>query len=368
MVRVGDAEHFLIDGGLSDGGPLPFRRQALIVARFIEYGGPIDQGSSRETLVRGVTDRRAPDTAVCSNTGSERPAACAPRGARRWGMRSLFLVFLAVVAALGPAIAAGAHAAESVEAVRAEATKLYRAKRYDAACKAFRKAAALAPADPAIAADLGLCLLKMNDFDPAIAETLHAIRLARPGGPRDDPKTRRNAYYNLKQLRRGDAVEVPKDATCGALALAQGCDRPVHACVYSETQAGAQQGENFVMVSLGLTAEKAKPACDDVADKFRVGHPPPCSETNPGIPVVTEQSHEPTTDKPTERTTIVLSSEEWFTGAAVEHGASDPKIRTCAVLLADACLGVVALGCDESGGGGKSTTSVHEILLAAPKP
>lgn len=61
MVRVVDATHFLIDGDLPDSGPSPFRRQALIVARFIEYGGPIDQGSTRETLIEcELRPRRRP--------------------------------------------------------------------------------------------------------------------------------------------------------------------------------------------------------------------------------------------------------------------------------------------------------------------
>lgn len=282
-------------------------------------------------------------------------------------MRS-FLLLLTFIATPDSTAAGASRAPESAKEIRAEATKLYQARRYEAACKAFRRAATLAPEDPAIAADVGLCLMKLNDFDPAIAETLRAIRLARPGGPRDDPRTRRNAYYNLKQLRRGEGVAVPREGTCGALPLAPGCDRPVHACVYRETEAGAQMGENFVMMSLGLTAEKAKPACDDVNDPFRVREPPPCSETNPAIPVTTEQSPEPALGKASERTTIVLSSQEWFTGAAVEHGASDPRSQTCAVLVSDACLGIVALGCDESGGGGKSRMSVEEILLAVPTP
>lgn len=282
-------------------------------------------------------------------------------------MRSSFLVLLTSLATLDSAVALAAPNARSADAVRAAATKDFRARRYEAACKAFRRAAALAPEDPAIAADLGLCLMKLHDVEPAIAETLRAIRLARPGGPRDDRKLRQNAYYNLRQLRV-EAVGVPKEATCGALALAPGCDRPVYACVYSETQAGAQQGETFVMASLGLTAEQAKPACDDVGDEFRVRQPPPCSNVNPRIPVATEQTPEPTTDAPTERATVVLSSLEWLTGAAVEHGASDPRQETCAVLIADACLGLVALGCDESRGGGKSKTSVGEVLLAAPTP
>lgn len=51
MVRVVDAQHFLIDGDLPSDGPLPFRRRALRVARLIEYAGPIERGSTRETLI-----------------------------------------------------------------------------------------------------------------------------------------------------------------------------------------------------------------------------------------------------------------------------------------------------------------------------
>jgi hypothetical protein len=49
MVRIVDAEHFLPGGDLPD--DVPARRHGLRIARFIEYGGPLQPGQTRETLL-----------------------------------------------------------------------------------------------------------------------------------------------------------------------------------------------------------------------------------------------------------------------------------------------------------------------------
>ena len=49
MVRVVDAEHFLPEGELPEDARV--RRHALRIARFIEYGGPLRPGQTRETLI-----------------------------------------------------------------------------------------------------------------------------------------------------------------------------------------------------------------------------------------------------------------------------------------------------------------------------
>lgn len=50
MVRVVDAEHVLPDGDLPDNARV--RRHALRIARFIEYGGPLQPGHVREMLIQ----------------------------------------------------------------------------------------------------------------------------------------------------------------------------------------------------------------------------------------------------------------------------------------------------------------------------
>jgi hypothetical protein len=50
MVRVIDAAHFLADGDLPAESS-PVRREALVVARLIEYAGPLERGESCVALI-----------------------------------------------------------------------------------------------------------------------------------------------------------------------------------------------------------------------------------------------------------------------------------------------------------------------------
>ena len=60
IVKVVDAAHLLPDGDLPPDGS-PIRRHALAVARFIEYGGPIERGESCVMLVEcPLRPRRKP--------------------------------------------------------------------------------------------------------------------------------------------------------------------------------------------------------------------------------------------------------------------------------------------------------------------
>lgn len=89
----------------------------------------------------------------------------------RLSLLAPYFVALLIAAVCVSAPSSAPAAPPSPNAVRAEATKLYRAGKYAAACPKFREAAKLAPDDPAIAADVGLCLMKMNDTEKAIEET-----------------------------------------------------------------------------------------------------------------------------------------------------------------------------------------------------
>lgn len=61
MIKVIDAEHFLVDGDLPP-NESPARREALAVARLIEYAGALKHGESCVTLLEC---RRRPARARC---------------------------------------------------------------------------------------------------------------------------------------------------------------------------------------------------------------------------------------------------------------------------------------------------------------
>lgn len=61
MIKVIDATHFLVDGDLPP-DESPVRREALAVARLVEYAGPLEHGESCVTLLEC---RRRPAGARC---------------------------------------------------------------------------------------------------------------------------------------------------------------------------------------------------------------------------------------------------------------------------------------------------------------
>jgi hypothetical protein len=61
MVKVIDAAHFLVDGDLPPEDS-PVHRDALVVARLIEYAGPLSRGESCLTLIEC---RLRPDRKPC---------------------------------------------------------------------------------------------------------------------------------------------------------------------------------------------------------------------------------------------------------------------------------------------------------------
>ncbi|HEY6002822.1 MAG TPA: hypothetical protein VIV57_08090 [Anaeromyxobacter sp.] len=81
MVKVVDAAHFLPDGDLPPDGSL-VHGQALVVARVIEYGGPIEPGESCVTLLEcPLRPRRKPCRALLwvQKTLDDRIEAFCPR-------------------------------------------------------------------------------------------------------------------------------------------------------------------------------------------------------------------------------------------------------------------------------------------------
>ena len=75
MMLIVDPWHWLNADGSLPVNNLPLRRQVLRVARLIEYGGPLAQGNTRETLVE-CTRRRdrnpCPGFLVVEKTADDR--------------------------------------------------------------------------------------------------------------------------------------------------------------------------------------------------------------------------------------------------------------------------------------------------------
>lgn len=146
-------------------------------------------------------------------------------------------------AALLVSLLLGLETEVSAGALSAQATKLFRAKQYEAACPLFQRVTELTPTGGSAFGDYGLCLARAgNRRSDAIAAFYRAIALSG-----SDAKLRKAVYHNLGQIVRHPLEShVPGPTEEGALAElegklplckiyepARGCDRPVWAC-YSD--------------------------------------------------------------------------------------------------------------------------------------
>jgi len=158
--------------------------------------------------------------------------------------------------------------AKRVRALRAEGTRLLRAKQVAAACLAFESASRLSPSDPDAAVDLALCQQRRGNDERARAQNLTAIALASGPEQIEDPhfaRVRRSAYFNLDQLPQPDddapaakpvANHAPNQA-CGRPAAGPGCSKAFIACSKEHAGGGAQVRTSSTVVRLALTEDDA---------------------------------------------------------------------------------------------------------------
>ena len=122
------------------------------------------------------------------------------------------------VSAAPPTSAGLGEVGARAQALRAEATKLYKQKKYPAACALFKEAAAAAPEDAALLTDLALCQHKLGQDEEATTTNLRAIEIAsRDAKLIDDPtaaRVRRHAYFNLDQMGVASTPQIADDSKC----------------------------------------------------------------------------------------------------------------------------------------------------------
>lgn len=139
---------------------------------------------------------------------------------------------------------------------------LFKQSKFRAACALLSQAATAEPDNGAIWADLGLCELKRGDK----ASSLHASLLATRS---DDPRVRKNAYFNL--YLAGRAVDLPAECSVLAEAPELACQTPAFACSSEWRAYGTAEGDDGTAAVFASTARDAEALRDDVATSDGVG-------------------------------------------------------------------------------------------------
>jgi hypothetical protein len=158
-------------------------------------------------------------------------------------------------------------------AARAEGTRLFRAKNFEAACRKFEKAAELAPEDPEPLADLALCKQRLGDTDSAERINRQVIELGSTGKALTNPRfarIRRHAYFNLRELNTQLRYfpEVGPDV-CGELTAEEGCSKKLFYCADSWSGGGSWMTHTYSRVNIAASAEAARFDEDDTAPDAR---------------------------------------------------------------------------------------------------
>jgi hypothetical protein len=209
-------------------------------------------------------------------------------------------------------------AADDPRALSAQATKLYKAKRYAEACPLFGRVTSLEPANGRAWTDLGLCLARRGQGAEAIAANRKAIAVSAV-----DERVRKAAYFNLAKLSGagipshvpGPTEDLLRDLEgptprCEVFDAPVGCDRAVWGCVSGES------------MRVGLdprTLVRKKPPKVDIS----------------------EEDVEPVIDGDA----VLLSpTQQWGNGpSGCEHHHLE-----CHVVWADACNARAAVACEAS--------------------
>jgi hypothetical protein len=214
----------------------------------------------------------------------------------------------------------------ALSALRDEATRAFKDKRWAEACVAYQKVAAARPDSGAAQLDLGLCLQRLGKKKEAIAANREAIALAGRSelDDEEDPATRRQAYLNLYKL--GVSAALPKQG-CSKLLAAAGCERNLWACVGHKRYAVTLLEMSYSTV-------------------LRIAH----SRYEIGDGVLQDNWNDDWAAPDEQRDHVDLAIKQSIVTDCHESGANcgeDDTTTTCKVVSADACLGLVGTVCVE---------------------
>jgi len=147
----------------------------------------------------------------------------------------------------------------------ARGLELYKQSKFAAACPLFARAAASAPENGAIWADLGLCELRRGDRPASIHASLLAARFG-------NERVRKNAYFNL--YLAGYALELPEEcAALGDPPTELACDAPAFACTADWHAYGSAEGTNGAVAVFASSANEARAGRNDMTSSAGASGP-----------------------------------------------------------------------------------------------
>jgi hypothetical protein len=237
----------------------------------------------------------------------------------------------------------------ALAALRDEAARAFKDKRYPAACAAYQKIAAARPDSAAALSDVGLCLHRLGKKKEAIAANRSAVVLGEKTEVSDEgePAARKHAYFNLYKL--GVRVPVPKRG-CRKLLAEPGCRRSLWACTETSHGEGSGGSIDSIYVRVGTSRETATIDDGEYSTLGAEQSAPTYQRTHADVEV--------------ERT---VESRCWEERDGPTCG-DDDGTTSCEVVSANACLGLIGVACeDPAPKNGRASTQIEELRIT-PSP
>jgi hypothetical protein len=256
-----------------------------------------------------------------------------------------------------------------VLALKEEANRFYRARKYPEACRLYREATLLDGNDAGLRNDLGICFQKSGKKDSALAATREALRLAGRSLAADPPadwsfpdlRARKNAYFNLDKL--GGPMSEPRPGQCETWSSLSNCRGRLHVCV----EAGSRPAEGGTLrwraMRVGLTRARALFSYEEVEAPALVPRP----EIRDMEELSIDGEAEGRSRWVNRDSSAVLPLGEALETAdpacAGNCGRLERVQSECRVIHFDPCAGVLGVACGIQEGEGKDRIVISEFYL-----
>jgi hypothetical protein len=260
-----------------------------------------------------------------------------------------------------------------VQALKEQANKHYRAKRYSEACRIYGEAALLDANDAGVRNDLGICYQNLGRKDSALDATREALRLAdrslaassEPDWSFPDLRARKTAYFNLDKI--GGSMREPRAGQCVTWSAFSSCNGRYHVCVAEGSRPAEGGSLRWQTLRVALTRSRALFSYDEVEVPSQVPKPEMRDMEELSIEGVPESKLRWVNRDSSVAIPLGDILETADSACAGRCGNLERVQSECRVIHFDPCAGVVGVACGIQEGAGKDRIVIGEFYLVPQK-
>ncbi|GEM_PF-3255111 len=263
--------------------------------------------------------------------------------------------------------------AHKVQALKEQANKFYRARKYANACAIYREASLLDSSDAGLRNDLGICFQNLGRKDSALQFTRDALRLADRSlaEPTEeewsfpDMRSRKTSYFNLDRL--GGPMTPPRPGQCETWSAMSTCKGRFHVCVEDGSRPAEGGTLRWNVLRVGLTRARALFSYDEVEVPSHVPRPEMRDMEEMSIEGIPESKSRWINR---DSSVVIPLGEllETKDSACVKNcGNLERDQSECRIIHFDPCAGVVGVACGIQEADGKDRIVIGEFYLIPAK-